>query len=190
MKTTIIFLAIALCFLSCENVTNNQPKVLFEMKTWGHFYGQSGTLIDSYGNIRTYHLNNFNEDKHWMFPDKLGLILEDDMKINIALCDTNNYKKINLDSISLYMNKILEASYVNLVTKDTIVGGYMEAGGGAMYAYLYDRNSKSYKQILIYDVAGIDADVIKMETTIRSNTNTNKAATDIYNWLIRVRNNY
>lgn len=59
MKSQLFFLAIALCFLSCENETLNNSytikKVLFEVISYGMIAGpERATLIDSCGNIYEY----------------------------------------------------------------------------------------------------------------------------------------
>jgi hypothetical protein len=170
MKTKSFRLLLLLFLVGCtkanEFSVNTGQEIYFQVESidFAWVYYHSGIMIDLSGFVRGY-----NSPQNWNWPDSLGYIASNKMKENIEQLDTI-FTKINRDTLGKYINKIYKASKGPL-TKP-VTQSY-DAGITRFTAYLYDSDSKIYREVLIKQIGDQVID------------NKSAEANQIYNWMVR-----
>ncbi|WP_167619132.1 hypothetical protein [Maribellus sediminis] len=149
MKNISIIMTMMVLFLiSCNkenddigNLPNNQ-RIYFQYdyinSAWG--YQHSGWLVDSSGNVFCY-----NNPENWIDLDSLGYISSLEMDNNIMEIDSLCYT-IDKNELNNKLSLIYEAS--KGVISEPIHEMY-DAGGAEFSGYLYNAETKMYKQVLL-----------------------------------------
>jgi len=170
MRTKFSRLLLLLFLVGCTKANEFPPntgqEIYFQMESinFAWVYYHAGNMIDSSGFVRGYNL-----PKNWNWPDSLGYIASSKMKENFGQLDTI-FTKINRDTLEKYINKIYKASK-GPITKP--VTQMYDAGTTRFSAYLYDSNSKIYREVLIKQIGDVFID------------NKSSEANQIYNWMTR-----
>ena len=154
------------CTKANEFPPNTGQEIYFEVESinFAWVYHHAGNMIDSSGFVRGYNL-----PKIWNWPDSSGYIAVSNMQENIGQLDTI-FTTINRDTLEKYINKIYKASK-GPITKP--VTQMYDAGTNRFSAYLYDSNSKKYREVLIKQIGDQFID------------NKSSEANQIYNWMTR-----
>jgi hypothetical protein len=167
-----MFSIIVILTMTCCKIENNATPVLnqvilfqAEYVNYAWIYQHNGWLIDSSGYVRSYNL-----PKDSVFVDSSGYISSINMSKNIQRLDSV-IGKINKDTLLKYFIK-LQYAEKGVITKpitESYDGGVTKFSG-----YIYDSNSKEYKQVLIKQIGDVFIDNKSIE------------ANEIYNWMINV----
>ena len=172
MKTKLFSLLIILILMGCEKeneyIPNPDQEIFFQLEyiNYAWSYQHSGWMIDSSGAVR-----GFKLPKTWTFIDSNGFISSIDMKKNIEQMDTV-FTKIEKDSLSKYVSKILNASKGKITEPKTEM---FDAGSSLFSAFIYDSKLKKYKQVIIKQTGDLFIDNLSIE------------ANEIYNWMTNIR---
>ncbi len=170
MRTNFSHLLLLLFLVGCtkenEFPSNTGQEIYFKVESinYAWVYHHAGNMIDSSGSVRGYNL-----PENWNWPDSLGYIANSKMKENIGQLDTI-FTRIDRDTLEKYINKIYKASK-GPITKP--VSQMSDAGTTRFSAFLYDSNSKIYREVLIKQTGDVFID------------NKSSEANQIYNWMIR-----
>ena len=173
MKTKYSLIFFFLCLISCkEESPELKQKIYFEK----HYVNNAwlpqsyGFLIDSLGNVLEF---KWVEVSHiWYDPDSDGYVSSANMDKNISFCRVINYH-INPDTLKLYIDEIYKAS--KGVISDPILV-MADAGSTTYSAFIFDKNTNLYKQVVIKTVGDILI------------TNSTPESEQIYLWLRRIDN--
>jgi hypothetical protein len=169
MKPTVIYLTFLILLAGCNKDDDTIPAVgqviLFQKEyinyAWG--YQQNGWVIDSSGNVRSYQLPEI-----WHFADSLGMISSQDMNDNIQQAGSILFK-IDKDTLLHYFAKLEDAANGKLSEPRQEM---FDAGITQFSGYLYQPNSKKYKQVIIRQIGDVYIE------------NKSSEANDIYNWMV------
>jgi hypothetical protein len=150
-------------------IPDNNQRIIFQCEyinyAWG--YQHVGWIIDSSGSVYCY-----NNPEVWYYTDSLGLINSTEMDSNLLRTDSICYKidKVELTSKIALIKK---ASKGNISEQ---VNEMFDAGATTFYTYIYDEETKSYKQILLKQTGDWRID------------NTSTEAVELYEWLSKLFN--
>lgn len=171
MKTKMLLLSVLFILLGCKEEykpTKLNQEVLFKTEyvnyAWG--YQHHGLLVDSSGNVWSYHL-----PKEWNFADADGYISLEDMKDNYYQTEQTSIT-INKDTLQRYYNKLTKAAYGDLSEPKTEM---FDAGSTSFSGFIYHPKTKQYKEVLIRQIGDVYIENKSIE------------AMQIYNWLISLR---
>jgi hypothetical protein len=168
MKPTTFYIAFLILLTCCNKEDDIIPSVkqsiLFQKEyinyAWG--YQQNGWLIDSAGNVRYYRL-----PKIWYFADSLGMISSQDMDGDIQQTDSILFK-IDKDSLLKYFAKLENVLKGKLSEPRQEM---FDAGITQFSGYLYQQDSKKYKQVIIKQTGDVAYE------------NKSEEAREIYDWM-------
>jgi hypothetical protein len=169
-KQLLFIVLITLC--SCvDNIDFSKQRILFSVQyvNYAWSYTNNGFMVDSAGNVCSY---NLSENSKWNNADSLNFISEEDMNENLSLC-TRLSEGITKDTLQYYINKINAARKGKLIESDVYMA---DAGIKQYWAYVYDADTKKYKQILLNQWGDVQI------------TNSAYEASEITQWLNRILN--
>jgi hypothetical protein len=148
----------------CEEIPDNQPKVIFEYQyvnyAWG--YQNSGFMIDTSGNIRSF---SFPGD--WNYPDNEGYISAADMDENLAQC-SEPYCKTGKYDMSYFAGKLENATRGKITDSEHQM---CDAGAHGYAGYIYEPEKERYRYVFI------------RQTGDWYRANTSGDAAEIFGWL-------
>jgi hypothetical protein len=168
MKVNILFLAFLFLITGCDKDDDILPDakqtILFQCEyvNYARGYQHNGWVIDSAGNVRSYRM-----PEQWHFVDSLGLISSQDMKEDILQTDSI-LLKIDRDTLLKYVVKLEDASKEKLSEPRQEM---FDAGITQFSGYLYQHDSKKFKQVIIRQVGDVAFE------------NKSQEAGEIYNWM-------
>jgi len=152
MKIKYLMLFILFCFASCnEDIPVLKQKIYFEKhyENYAWMPQSSGYLIDSLGNVLEF---KWLEVSHiWYSPDSAGYVSNANMDKNISFCQPVRYH-INPDTLKLYVSKIVAASKGEVLKPQYVMA---DAGTTTYSAFIFDKKTDQYKQILIKNTGDI-----------------------------------
>lgn len=118
------------------------PPVVFQYEYYNYAWGfrHSGFLIDKDGQIK-----GFSQPEKWITPDSSGFIGKDDLKFNLAQCDTI-CGKADMDELELYYSKIKDIRNGEIVDNGLIMA---DAGTGVFSAWYWNEKAGKYENVFL-----------------------------------------
>jgi hypothetical protein len=171
MKVKILFLVFLFLIVGCDKdddiLSETDQTILFQSEyinyAWG--YQHKGWIIDSSGNVR-----RFRMPEQWHFVDSLGLITSQDMNDNIQKTDSI-ILKIDKATLLNYFEKLKEVSNGKMSEPRQEM---FDAGITQFSGYLYQTDSKKFKQVIIRQIGDVAYE------------NKSAEANEIYNWMLQL----
>jgi hypothetical protein len=146
MKKAAMLFLIFLLFISCSDdfkVNTREQQVLFQYEyiNYAWSYQHSGWFIDTSGNLIRY-----NMPSKWNYPDTLGFIDDTAMINNLDFCYESGaiFPKLDLQAKIRLIDKAAKGT----LTKPRYE--MADAGIQRYSAFLYNKDTKKYKRILLY----------------------------------------
>ncbi len=171
-KTIILLLILTTIISSCkkEDLESIDQPVLFEFEyinyAWVHTH--RGWMIDDEGYVK-----GFNLPENWNTPDEDNRINKADLIENLSSTDTV-FMKADEVKLLQHFGERLEMKGAVMDTSETFMA---DAGIGALYVYLWDKENDEYERVLLASKGDISV------------TNMSPEAKSAVMWLIEIGEN-
>lgn len=121
---------------------NHIAPVIFQYEYYNYAWGfrHSGFLIDKDGRIK-----GFNQPENWITPDSSGFMAKEDLKYNLAKCDTIS-GRVDLDELYQYASKIKGIRNGKIVDHGSVMA---DAGTGVFSAWYWNDKVGKFENVFL-----------------------------------------